>query len=172
VVVRVKKYADPAGNEALIVKATLPVAAGVPAVLDPTATGFRVRVDDLGTGAPLLDLFDPRPVPPGARGSGCGSKDGWKKLAYRNKSGAIDPPTCTGGSAAGLRSVTLRDKRTKSKGIVVSLSAPKTSLAPPVGPLSVTIVAGGDAAAAEGACGRFEFAAGACKATGKTWACK
>jgi hypothetical protein len=131
-----------------------------------------VRVDDLGTGAPLLDLFDPRPVPPGARGSGCGSKDGWKKLAYKNKSDAIDPPTCTGGSAAGLRSVTLRDKRTKSKGIVVSLSAPKTSLAAPVGPLSIAIVAGGDAAVAEGACGRFEFAAGACKATGKTWACK
>lgn len=173
VTVRVKKYAAPAGNEKLIVKATLPVASGVPASLDPATTGLQVRLHDLGAGTPLLDLTGDTPVPSGVRGSGgCGSKDGWKKLAYQNQSGAIAPPLCPSGSAAGVRTVTLGDKRKKSKGITFSLVAPKASLAPPVGPLSVAIVLGGDAAVVEGACGTFSFAPGTCKPSGKSWVCK
>lgn len=172
-IVRVKRYAAPAGNEALVVNATIPLAGGVPATLDPTTTGLQVRIFDLGAAAPLLDFTGGAPVPAGARGSvACGKKDGWKKLAYLNKSGAVDPPACTSGSATGLRSITLTDKRKKNKGIAFALSAPSAALNPPVGPLSIEIVLGGEAALAEGACGTVTFGAGQCAAKGKTWTCK
>jgi CSLREA domain-containing protein len=173
VVVRVKRYAAPAGNEQLIVHATLPLPAGLPATLDPATTGLQLRVDDLGAGAPLLDLTGPLQIPAGARGGvACGTKDGWKKLAYQNKSGAVAPPACPAGSAAGLRSAKLTDRRKKSKGIRLVVRVPTTSLASPVGPLGVTIILGGQAAALEGACGTGAFVSAACKPTGKTWICR
>jgi CSLREA domain-containing protein len=170
--VRIKRFADPAGNEQILLKATLPLPAGVPITLDPTAVGMQVRIDDLGASTPVLDLAGSAAIPAGARGSGCGSKDGWKKLAYRNTSGAMQPPTCPPGSASGLRTATLTDRRKKAKGIRVVINIPKTSLAVPVGPLSVTLVLGGDAAAAAGACGVTTFAAGACAPAGKSWLCR
>lgn len=78
--------------------------------IDPMTTGMRVVIEDsLGE---LLD-FD---VPTGALGgSRCGAKDGWKargtSWTYANKSGALTSLGCVAGSAGGLRSVSLNDRR-------------------------------------------------------------
>ncbi len=78
--------------------------------IDPITTGMRVVIED--SQGELL-AFD---VPAGVvGGSRCGTKDGWKtrgtSWTYANKSGAVPSQTCTPGSALGLRSVSLNDRR-------------------------------------------------------------
>jgi CSLREA domain-containing protein len=156
--VKIGRFAAPAGDEQLTLKATLDAGAG----LAPETDGVRLVVVDRGAGdAVLLDLG----VPPGARGAACGAKDGWKGLAYRNRSGTMDPPACTPGSAGGLRSVRLRDRRAKGKGVTLTAKAKRATVAAPIGPLALTVVV------APGTCGTAELTA-SCTAKGKTWTCR
>jgi hypothetical protein len=62
-------------------------------------------------------------IPGGAVGtSACGTRDGWKadlrpgklKWKYKNKSGAL-PPGCEPGSAKGITSLQIKDRRSSSK---------------------------------------------------------
>jgi len=86
--------------------------ASVLAPLDLTATGVHLHAEDqLGA---LFDLS----IPPGA---GCNLTDGWfitspgtaPTWRYRNRSGAL-PPGCAPGSALGIESVQVRDRRARA----------------------------------------------------------
>ena len=79
---------------------------------DAALVGLHLRIDD-GLGV-LLDVE----VPPGSIGSSpCDPRDGWKVrgsvVSYVNRSGAFASRACAPGSAAGVRSVTLSDRRPK-----------------------------------------------------------
>jgi hypothetical protein len=167
-IVKLQHRKSALGDERALLRGTLDLPAGTPPTFDPTAQGMRLRLEDLGSGARLIDVV----VPPGGRGSGCAAKDGWKNTAYRNVSGALDAPACTAGSAQGLRALRLKDRRAKGKGIVFVATVADASLAPPVGPLALSLAVGERSAlgVAE-ACGRVAFAASACQAGGKTYVC-
>jgi CSLREA domain-containing protein len=165
--VTVTKLNAAPGRQKVVVEGTLRLADGVP--LDPAASGVQVLVEDLGNpAAAVLDLTSAGAVPPGGRGTGCGGKDGWKGATYRNKSGSLDAPTCTPGSAAGLRELTLKDRRRKGKGVHLALEARKARVVGPVGPLAVTVVVGDTGAP----CAEHRFDAGACKLTKKRLRCR
>ena len=134
------------------------------ATLDPLARGAQVLLEDLGGPATLLDLTAATaPIPPGAPGTGCGPKDGWKKTTYKNTSGALDPPTCPGGSAHGLRNLRFKDKRAKGKGLLFRAQGGGRSFGNPSGPLRMTVVLAADEAAGLGGeCATQTFAAGSC----------
>ena len=81
--------------------------------LDPTANGVHLHVEDqLGA---LFDLSIPS-------GAGCNLTDGWfinnagtaPTWRYRNRSGAL-PPGCAPGSALGIESVQIKDRRARAK---------------------------------------------------------
>lgn len=158
------------GDERLQLRATLAFPAGVPAVFDPAASGMQVLIESLagGPATKLWGLVVPTgPVPPGAPGTGCGAKDGWTKTRYRNASGAV-PPSCAGGSAAGLQRVQLKDRRAKGKGVRVALATGATSIPLPAGALRVTVVLGLAGAAP---CAAVALGDGACVMKGKKLVC-
>jgi hypothetical protein len=157
--VALAKLDPPAGNEKLVLSGVLQFAAGTPTTFDPAATGVQILLDDVSTGTRLLDLTRrTAPVPPGAPGTACGPKDGWKGFAYRNRSGALDPPTCTPGSANGLKRIVFKDRRARGKGIVFTVKASGATLAQPGGPLRVTVVLGAlEADGLAGKCGLHAF---------------
>jgi hypothetical protein len=144
------------------------------ATLDPITRGAQILLEDLGGPATLLDLTAATsPIPAGGPGTGCGPKDGWKKTTYKNTSGALDPPTCPGGSAHGLRNLRFKDKRAKDHGLLFRAQGGGRSLGKPVGPLRMTIVLGADEAAGLGGeCASYTFAAGACTAKKTTLRCR
>ncbi len=112
----------------------LPAPSAVP--VDPAVAGVHLRLADAG--GVLYDVD----VPGGAAGSSsCDPADGWKATmtrnaetswSYTNRSGAIDPPLCTPGSARGIGSIRI-DDRIASKGYFeYSLNASKDTLPRPV----------------------------------------
>lgn len=162
------------GDEGVQLSGVLQFAADTPASFDPAAQGAQLLLEDLGAGAALFDLSTAtHPVPPGVRGTGCASKDGWKGTRYKNVSGAVSPPGCPADSASGLRSLAFSDKRAKGKGLKFVAKAAGTSVPAPVGPVRMTIVTSADpSAAAAGQCGTHTFDAGACTTTKKGFVCK
>src|SRR5262249_14082167 len=97
------------GPRKLSFKGRLPFGPGEPAGYDPASTGAQVRFRALGASSPFESLVFDRsimPVPANSAGRCDPLRDGWRsagaKTTYRNRSGAIDPPTCTPGSAGGL----------------------------------------------------------------------
>jgi hypothetical protein len=85
--------------------------------MDPATNGVHVRIAD--EGGLLYDVS----IPGGAVGTlPCGARDGWKadlrpgklKWKYKNKSGAL-PPGCEPGSAKGIASAQIKDRRSSSK---------------------------------------------------------
>lgn len=112
----------PPGSQKLTVKANVDFA--LPLVpFAPAVHGVHVFLSEgpLGQVVDELDFA----VPAGLKGApeGCDRRDGWKlngKLTtfkYGNKSGALDPPSCVPGSAAGVQQVQLKDKVAKGKGL-------------------------------------------------------
>jgi parallel beta-helix repeat protein len=166
---------DAPGNEKIRFSGKLVFPAGTPAgttPLDSIARGAQVRIEDLGSGATLLDVtHDTTPIPAGAAAAVCtpGLTDGWtvdaaaKRYLYLNQSGAM-PPSCSAGSALGLRRLLLADQRAANGHIRVSGRGTGT-IAPPVGDLRLTAVLGADAAAGlSGACGEVTIPALHCAA--------
>lgn len=141
---KLAKIDDTPGDEKLTFKATMAFPADVPAELDPATHGMQIVISQQGMPpVPLLVLpAQAGGVPPGARGSGCGPKDGWKKTTYVNTSGAVSPPDCPPGSARGLRSIKLKDLRAKGKGIKILVKAVGATFPAPSGGIHVTIVLG------------------------------
>ncbi|MEO8603247.1 MAG: glycosyl hydrolase family 8 [bacterium] len=144
-----------AGNQSIKLKGTLSLPAGVSAAF---TDGAQVLIEDLGGGGRALFALtaDTTPIPPAAAGACDARHDGWRatgsRFTYRNASNAMDPPMCTAGSARGLRSLAYRQGHEGE--IAVSLNTKGTALAAPlVGPLRATVILGGAAAAASGACG-------------------
>jgi predicted outer membrane repeat protein len=168
----VRKIAPPAGDEALVFKGALRLAAGDPTFFEPRERGAQVLVEDLGSGEVAVFELSHRttPVPPGA---GCDSRDGWTRTRYANVSGRIDPPACTAGSANGLRSLRFKDRRRKGKGIAFVVTTKGSSLGVPVGPFRGTIVLGASVvASASGECGVHTFAPAACTTKRGTIRCR
>jgi len=155
-----------------MISGTLVPPPGVSFALDPARRGLQILLEDLGSDTPILDLTAAgTPVPPGAPGSGCDPGDGWRKLVYRNKSDAIDPPTCTPGSAQGLRMVQF--KQLKDGGIQFLIKGRGAAIDVASGPLRLTIVLAADASAGEaGQCASHLFASQTCKARRAHFRCR
>jgi hypothetical protein len=172
--VKLTKLGNPPGNEGILVRGRLDFPAGTPSVFDPAARGAQLRVESVANGAPLLDLTDrTAPIPAGGPGTGCNLTEGWKKTTYRNSSNAVAPPSCPVGSAQGLETLTLKDRRAKDGGIAFKAVVRNAVLIRPAGPLRVTLVLGADpAAGAAGECGIVTFDSDACTRKQRTLTCK
>lgn len=161
------------------VNGNLDLPAGTPATLDALGQGAQLLIEDLGAGGTaLVDLTHrTTPIPGGAyAASACDAnqrkRDGWRagssqtRYDYFNRTGALETAGCAPGSAQGLRTLTLRDRRERSGEVRVRASIRRPATTPVVGPLRVTLVIGADATAgANGTCGVHEFAVERCTTT-------
>jgi len=163
--VKLGKLRGATGDETFALTGTITLPAGLARPLDPATQGLQILLEDLGTMRRLLDLTaSGTPVPPGGRGTGCDPRDGWRKLAYRNRGGAV-PPACSPGSSQGLRLVRLEDRQLRGGGIAFRIGGRGATLAAPTTPLRLTIVLGADRAAGlTGACASHVFGQTSCKA--------
>jgi hypothetical protein len=100
------------------------------------------------------------PIPPETAPVCNQRQEGWRtgrlgdRVNYRNRSGSIDAPACTPGSAQGLRALRVRDLRASRSAIFFEVRAATTMFAAPVGPLRGTFVLGATFAdGATGLCG-------------------
>ena len=144
----------PAGDERIKLRASLffpePAAAA-----GSLAEGAQIRIEDDGTGTSLFDLSTATVAVPGETSAACDPHDRWKvradKAVYVNKSGSIDWPGCTPGSARGLAKLVLR--RRSSRDVDVKLVTRATTLPQSSGTLRITFVLGDTAADGDtGAC--------------------
>jgi hypothetical protein len=142
-------------RQSLRLKGTAFFPIGIP-LSAPYTNGAQLLIEDVGNGnAAVYEVSRfTTPIPPAAAGS-CESGDGWQvngaDASYRNSSTALDPPTCTPGSANGLSQLRYRARGTLD--FEVQLKARKTTIAAPVGPLRATLVLGsGQAASDSGQC--------------------
>ena len=139
-------------------RGTLSFPGGAPTVLD---AGAQILVEDVGSGdAAIFDLTEATSSVPGAGDAVCDPRDLWKssssKVQYRNKSTALDAPTCTPGSANGLSKI--QYKLGSTTDVPFRIRAKRSTIAEPVGPLRVTLVLGDTAAAGDaGNCGVSEL---------------
>jgi hypothetical protein len=125
-----KRLARAAGEQSVLLKGFFNPASP-PLPIDPVANGVFVRVEDAGG-----LLFEVN-IPGGSIGSSlCGSRDGWAVggnpsapiWKYKNKSGAL-PPGCAPGSAKGVFSAFLKDRRTSgSSALLFGVKAKRTTL--------------------------------------------
>lgn len=161
-------------RQSLKLKGHLFFPSGIPAT-SPYVDGAQIRIEDAGNGDAIV--FDASrfttAVPPQAAGT-CDSKDTWKtsgtRTSYKNSSGKMDPPTCSAGSAGGLRSLKYRQR--SALDLDLELKARKTDISTtPVGPLRVTFVLGSDQGASDN--GRCAISAEIpCVASGKILRCR
>jgi hypothetical protein len=172
-VVKLGRLRGDRGDETFAITGTIVPPAGAASPLEPAVRGLQVLLEDLGAAAPMIALTAATtPVPAGAPGTGCDSRDGWRKQGYRNRSGAL-PPGCAPGSAQGLRRVRLEDRRARGGGVDVAIGGRGATLDPPMTPLRITVVLGEDPAAGlAGACASHTFGAGSCKAKRGVVRCK
>ncbi len=161
------------GDETLLFDGTLLFPQGLPAA--PLSAGAQLLVEDLGSGGTaLLDLTTATHPIPGSDAGACDpGRDGWRTTPaltrYRNGSGALDPPACTAGSAAGLG--VLRFQPRSGFDLHFTARTRRSTIVTPVGPLRGTIVLDDtDAAGDAGACG--VSAALSCSASGRTLRCR
>jgi len=133
--IKVSRLTAPAGSQNLLVKGKLFFPQGIPAAA-PYTDGAQLLIDDLGSGGgALLDVSHvTTPIPPLAAG-GCDPADGWRSSAsrtiYRNRSTALDPPTCTAGSASGLS--LLKYKMRGASDLDFQAKARRATILPPFG---------------------------------------
>jgi len=148
---------EPYGDERVVLRGELVLPAGVAAPA-PASVGLQTMLRDadfpLGFGMNgALDFNAPagNPVPPGPRGTGCAPGDGWRtgpggtESVYLNRSGAIDPPLCTAGSAYGLRRIRIADAR-PAGGIRFRIESIRATVGEPVLPLLAGVVLGAERA--------------------------
>jgi len=141
-------------------------------MLEPDDVGLQVLIEESRPGgARLLALTHAtHPIPPGGLRSGCSRWDGWRTNwsenlhVYRNVSGAIDPPTCTPRSAAGLDFVEMHTHgRRGNRPVAFAVVAMNTNVTRPLGALRAMLVFGAGAEAGmSGRCARADFSGYAC----------
>jgi hypothetical protein len=163
-VVKLGRLQGGTGDETFAMTGTMTLPADAAGPFDPRSRGLQILLEDLGAAKALLDFTaETAPVPGGAPGTGCDAASGWRKATYRNRSGAL-PPACAPGSANGLRTVRLKDRRARGRGIAFAATGRGATLMAPTGPLRLTIVLGADRAAGlAGACASHVFPAASCK---------
>jgi len=155
-----KQLTKTPGQQALTFSGTFRLTPEAAAAFDPARDGVQIRIDDVeNAGATVfaLTVDEGSPVPPDGRG--CGTRDGWRSRggshAYKNRSGALDAPACTPGSANGLTQIAFRARRSDPGLVRVKVKTRRTTLAATAagGPLRATIVFGAERdAGATGAC--------------------
>jgi endo-1,4-beta-D-glucanase Y len=122
--------------------------------------GLQILVEDAGDGdAAIFELSTRTAAVPGDGEPTCNSRDGWKvkptKVQYRNRSGAVDAPTCTEGSANGLAK--LQYRASAPRDFYLKLKTKRSTIASPVGPVRLTVILGDDAGAGDAACAVSEL---------------
>jgi hypothetical protein len=153
--VLVRKAGAPLGDEVLRIKGRLFFPGGIP--VDPLDGGAQLLLEDLGSGgAAVFDLTTATAPVPSSSVTGCDPAEGWKlstKTArYRNRSGSLDPPACTEGSANGLTKLLF--KKRSAELLELKASTKGSTIGSIVGPLRATLVLGDDDAAGDaGHCG-------------------
>ncbi len=153
--IKLSGLSAPAGNEKIKVKGSLFFAQGA-AGPSPLSSGAQIRIEDVGSGnAALFDLTAPSAEIPPPLAPTCDSRDGWKvqtgKSLYKNRSTALDAPTCTAGSAGGLSKLQLRQRGPAD--FDFKILARGAALPAIVGPVRLTLVLGSTAASsAAGEC--------------------
>lgn len=160
------------GRQGLKLKGNVFFPAGIPV---PSLTaGAQLLVEDMGSVAlAIYELTaDTSPIPADATAD-CDARDGWKSTAagvsYNNRSGALDAPACTPGSAAGLRR--LRYRNGTGYDFSFDVQVKKWTIPGVVGPLRVSLVLG-DSAASGGA-GHCAISLDvACASSGKSVRCR
>ncbi len=177
-----KKLTRAPGQQTLTFTGTFRLRAETAATFDPAHDGIQVRIDDVtgdGTTVFALTVDEGTPVPP--QNSRCSERDGWRSRggshSYKNRSGALDAPACTPGSANGLTQIEFRARRSNPEVIRVKMKTRRTTLdAVPAGSLRATIVFGADrGVGAGGACASTHaFAALPCteRSRGATLRCR
>ena len=138
------------GSQSVALNASLFFPAGIP-VASPYVNGAQVLIEDLGNGnASIYELSRFTTAVPAQAAGVCEAGEGWDatRNMYRNRSGALDPPVCTAGSANGLSQI-----RYKPRGgfdLDLQLKSRDATIAAPVGPLRITWVLGATQAASDG----------------------
>jgi cysteine-rich repeat protein len=171
--VTIASRTETTGDEKLLLKGRLVLPPGSPAV-DPASSGVQVVLEGAGS-APIFDLSAGTSPIPAATAGACGAGDGWKVRSgrglfeYANRSGAIDPPTCTAGSANGLYRARIVENG-GSGDLRFVFRAKRASISAPGSGARVSVVLGQEAGTA-GACGRVELTCVTDRA-GKTTRCE
>lgn len=150
--------AFPAGLQSLKFTGGLLFPEGRPGAF-PLDGGAQLLIEDLGAGSSaVFDLTTATdPIPSSAAGVCSATKDGWKvtskTVQYKNGSTALDPPTCTAGSANGLYKLQYKVSGVRDLGLQVLTR--RSAIGPTiVGPVRATLLLGPTSAAgAAGACG-------------------
>jgi endoglucanase len=152
--VDLRRLDDGAAAQQMTLRGTLLFVGGAPDVLD---AGAQILLEDVGSGdAAIFELTEATSPVPGAGDPVCDERDAWKttssKVQYRNRSGAIDAPSCTVGSAGGLQKIQYRlGSETE---VPFQIRTKRSDIAAPVGPVRLTLVLGDTAAAGDaGECG-------------------
>ncbi|MEW6269454.1 MAG: hypothetical protein AB1689_09185 [Thermodesulfobacteriota bacterium] len=175
---------EPIGDESIRVTGRIDCAPPAScAAFDPLATGAQLRIEAVGSGlAALVDLSEATaPIPPGAVGSGCDpARDGWsrssngRRFTYANRSGALPGAACAAGSAQGLETLKLTDRRSSRGDVDVRAVVTGTAVPREAGALRVTIVIGGLDGASPDACATRLFDDADCREgpAGRTRTCR
>jgi hypothetical protein len=139
-------------RQTLQLKGALFFPQGTPAAA-PYTDGAQILIEDVGNGgAALYELSRFTTAVPSQAAGVCDPSEGWSasgsRTLYRNRSGALDPPACTAGSAAGLSQIKYKPR--SAHDLDLQLKARNASLPAPLGPLRVTYVLGSSQAASDG----------------------
>jgi hypothetical protein len=119
------------GRQRILIKGLFAVAPSQPLLIDPTANGVHLYLED--SAGPVLDVSLPG-------GTGCVPEEGWdtigagfsKTWRYRNQTDSL-PPACANGSALGIESLKIADKRLTNKhGLQFKLKATAATFARPL----------------------------------------
>ena len=144
-------------------------------VVDPAAAGVQLLLEG-ESAVPIFDLTSPaRPIHPAAAG-GCSVGDRWTvrpgsgRSDYANRSGAIDPPVCTAGSANGLTDARFVDRGARTGEVRFVLRAKGARVPAPGGTARLSVGLGADFVTAS-ACGRVQLACSSDQ-TGRKIRCK
>jgi cysteine-rich repeat protein len=140
----------PLGNEKVAFNGQLVFPPGMPAVVSPRETGIQLLIEDVdGGNLPVWELTHrTQPIPPWTAGTCEVGGDRWlfspydDKQTYSNRSSALDPPTCTAGSANGLQRLRVGDRRTRTGQIGVTFTTRDSTVASAPGSLKATVVLG------------------------------
>jgi hypothetical protein len=139
------------GDQSLKIKGKLFFPQGNPAPA-PFTDGAQLLIEDMGSGAAhIFDVTNLTTAVPPASAGACDDRDGWAVKSsgtqYRNRSTALDPPSCTPGSSRGLQLI--KYKARSPSDLDIQVKANHATIAAPVGPLRLTVVLGATQAAGD-----------------------
>jgi hypothetical protein len=128
-----KRLSAEPGKQGILIKGLFNTAPSQPLVIDPSSNGVHLYIEDAA--GPLYAVSLPG-------GPGCGPDDGWETLGvgfrktwrYSNESDAT-PTSCATGSAGGVTSMRIKEKRrTSTGGLQFKIKASNATLLRPLVP--------------------------------------